>query len=134
MSNEWGNIELPGLSDEELLNKNWNLSAGSVIGATKQWANPADREKKMKAIIEANQRQEVRDNKRDGSLKKYEDLDYKERHRKSNIEANARPVQDNESNILHESLAATARYYNVAIGTVQYWIKTSKKDRFYYLK
>ena len=23
---EWGNIELPGISDQELLNKNWNLS------------------------------------------------------------------------------------------------------------
>jgi hypothetical protein len=26
---EWGNIELPGLSDEELFKKNWNLSRKS---------------------------------------------------------------------------------------------------------
>jgi len=30
MNNEqWGNIELPGLSDEELLNKNWNKITGA---------------------------------------------------------------------------------------------------------
>ena len=26
---EWGNIELPGLSDEELLTKNWNVVAAA---------------------------------------------------------------------------------------------------------
>lgn len=40
---EWGNISLPNLSDEILLNKNWNKSAAT----SKQWATnpPVDKEK-----------------------------------------------------------------------------------------
>jgi hypothetical protein len=134
MNNEqWGNIELPGLSDEKLLKTNWNLSAGSKIGASKQWANPIDRAKKMKGILEANNNPQVIENKKNASIEKYKDPNYYAKHIKSNLLANAKPVQDLESNILHESLAAAARYYNVAIGTMQYWIKKSKKDKFYYV-
>jgi hypothetical protein len=40
---EWGNIQLPNLSDEILLNKNWNKSAAT----SKQWQTnpPVDKEK-----------------------------------------------------------------------------------------
>lgn len=36
---QWGNIELPGVSDEELLSKNWN----KVAGANALWKNHRDK-------------------------------------------------------------------------------------------
>lgn len=42
MSNEeWGNIELPGMTDEELHSKNWNR----VDTMKQKWANPKTRER-----------------------------------------------------------------------------------------
>jgi hypothetical protein len=49
----------------------------------------------------------------------------------ANIMERARPVQTPDG--IFESLTAVARHYNKAVGTIQYWIKTSKKNEFYYV-
>lgn len=42
----WGNIELPGISDKELLTKNWNKSAG----VQDSWQDPQIRQRRQQGI------------------------------------------------------------------------------------
>jgi len=59
------------------------------------------------------------------------DLQWKEKTL-ANIMSRARPVVDLEANTIHESLTDVARYYGKAVGTIQWWMKSSKTETFYY--
>lgn len=50
---EWGNIELPGLSDEELFSKNWNIVANNQ----RTWKDPKVAERRRNGIRKTKQEQ-----------------------------------------------------------------------------
>jgi hypothetical protein len=100
--------------------------------AKKQWDNPIDREKKIQGLQKAFKDPEVLANRSKASQEVAQRPEWREKTL-ANIMNRARPVQDDQSGILHESLTAAARYYNVAIATMQYWLNKSKKDKFYYV-
>lgn len=71
---EWGNIELPGISDEELYSKNWNQKRtkdwknGIAIGKKKYWDSEEGQKQKEKGLwcnsAEANEKfrlQQIKD-------------------------------------------------------------------------
>ena len=66
---EWGNIELPGLSDEELFSKNWNLSAASK----EMWQDPNHKIKRQKTLTETNKLEEVKQRRSQGAKKFHSD-------------------------------------------------------------
>lgn len=72
---QWGNIELPGLSDEELFSKKWNQVRDSAnLVKTKDW-----KEKHKQGI---NQRSNTwHENVIKANKKKYDDPNYLEQHR-----------------------------------------------------
>ena len=50
MTNEqWGNIELPGLSDDKLLKTNWNQVTINI----ETWKNPNTRNKRINGVKKA---------------------------------------------------------------------------------
>jgi hypothetical protein len=55
---EWGNIPLPGLSDEELFSKNWDHSARNY----ERYADPTYKKRHHEAIIKATQSEEWKKN------------------------------------------------------------------------
>jgi hypothetical protein len=142
---QWGNIELPGLSDEKLFNTNWEKLAimrevgqrdsfrrHSTESNLKTWANPQSRNNRVEGMKRAWANEETLAKKTRINKEVAQRPDVKEKNLK-NIMSRATPIFDVEKNITHESLTAVARYYDVAVGTVQYWLKTSKKDKFYYV-
>jgi hypothetical protein len=101
--------------------------------AQAQWEDPEQRRKKMAGIIAAWSKPEVLANKKRAAQEVAQRPDWKAKNLEK-IMRMAKPVQDLESNIQHESLAAAARYYNIAVGTMQYWMNKSKKDKFFYIE
>lgn len=79
--NEWGNIELPGLSDEELFTKNWNRSAAqkekykSPLYKEKYSENPDWIEPLKKKRSESLKTKESSKKISDGLKKRYEKLE-----------------------------------------------------------
>jgi hypothetical protein len=63
---EWGNIELPGLSDEKLLNTNWN----KVEGNKRRFSNSEERQKQSEKL-----------------KKKYQDDEYKKFWKEQNAKS-----------------------------------------------
>lgn len=134
---QWGNIELPGLSDEKLFATNWHhVAVNKQIGATEKhrntssknnkitWSNPAIRQKRLEGLRSANQRQEVIEKKTHANQKKSLDPLWREKNLK-NIMSRARPIID-DSNVVYESMADCARKLAVSIGTIQYYLKKGK--------
>ena len=83
---QWGNIELPGLSDEELYNKNWN----HIDAAKSRMANPAT----LNKLID--------------SRKKQNTVKYLEHMSNQRLAAMDKPV-DNSSLTLRETLTEANR-------------------------
>lgn len=63
---EWGNIELPGLSDEKLLNTNWNR----VEGVRRAYQDPKVRQKQCEKFKGKTVKPEVRKRLREANLGK----------------------------------------------------------------
>ena len=103
----------------------------SSKNASEQWEDPEQRKKKMAGIIASWKKPEGLDNKKRVAQEVAQRPEWRAKNL-AKIMEKAKPVQDLENNIMHESLAAAARYYNVAVGTMQYWINKSKKDKFFY--
>lgn len=75
----WGNIELPGLSDEELFRKNWN-QIGAVRDAVK-------RRNKTEWLEKNNER--------------YQDLEYRKKHKEAINKGTAQSKTWKEANLKH---------------------------------
>lgn len=85
---QWGNIELPGLSDEELLNKNWNKITG---------AREAVKAREKNGWYEKN-------------ILRYEDLQYKERWKSSIKEAYENPELRQLQSDIHKGVTKTKEH------------------------
>ena len=134
---QWGNIELPGLSDDKLFNTNWHQTAiNRKNGKTKEhslkstknnietWANPEVRQRRLDGLKIANQKQEVREKKTQANIRNAQKPEVRAKNLK-NIMSRARPVIDDKGTVF-ESLTDCARKYNLAVGTIQYYIKKNK--------
>jgi hypothetical protein len=108
-----------------------DFSQKSTNSNKRTWNDPEARARRIEGINRAWADQETYNKRVEGIRKTSQRPDVREKNLK-NIMERARPIRDLENNITHESLIACARYYNKAVGTIQYWIKTSKKDKFFY--
>lgn len=149
---EWGNIELPGLSDEVLYKKNWNRVAINK----ERFSDVKFREKHKKSIIDAVNTEEVK-RKKKLAQKKFRTDEYNKNHQKvmadlykssrwkeSVLNANKNPVRNQKirealSFGVHtplgefQTLGQAAIAHNITSEGIRYRIKTKPKD-YYYLK
>lgn len=134
---EWGNIELPGLSDEKLLSTNWHHVAVNRINGKKNehrentaknnlitWQDSEKRANRLKGLRLANLKPEVIERKTQANRMKTKDTEWRQKTLQ-NIMSRAKPIIDNNG-LEYESLAECARKLGKAIGTVQYYLKKGK--------
>jgi hypothetical protein len=103
---------------------------GSKQRAKSQWASEEGRNKKSQGIRNAYADPVVKANKSQSTKEVANRPDVYAKNL-ANIMDRARSVQTPDG--IFESLTAVARHYKKAVGTIQYWMKTSKKNEFYYV-
>lgn len=80
---EWGNIELPGLSDEELYSKDWNKVAANL----ERYSNPEYKKRHQESIQKSWQDKQTRNNR----LKFWQDEEFKLKIKQQRKEIGNRP-------------------------------------------
>jgi hypothetical protein len=96
-----------------------------------QWASEEGRKKKLKGIRNTSRKPEVIAKKSESSKKAHQRPEVKEK-RKQSYKRLSKPVKTPIG--VFPSLGETARTYNKAVGTVQYWLKTKPTEYYYITK
>jgi hypothetical protein len=147
---EWGNIELPGLSDEELLSKDWHK-----VGINKdRFSNKEFKDSHRQAIIKAVNTDEVKAKKKKAQ-KKFRTESYNKKHKEvmeklyasadwqnKVKKANANPIRNQKIREAHArgvftplgkflTLGEAAKAHNITSEGIRYRIKTKPKDYYY---
>jgi hypothetical protein len=148
---EWGNIELPGLSDEELFKKNWTRVAINK----ERWSDPEFVKRREISLSEALQRPEVKQNTKiaqqkmrtDEFNKKHSQIMnelYKTKEWQQSVKtANSNPVRNKKIKDAHSrpvatphgiftSLGDTGKHFNLTSEGIRHRIKT-QPDLWYYV-
>lgn len=149
---EWGNIELPGLSDEELFKKNWHK-----VGINKErFSNDDFKKKHRDSIIQALNKEETKIKIKEKQSKfRTEEFDLK--HKEIMIElyqtkkwkdrvnaANKNPIRNQKIREAHAlgvhtplgeflTLGQAGLAHNISSEGIRYRIKT-RPNEYYYLK
>ena len=148
--NEWGNIELPGLTDEELHRKDW----GKVTRNKERWSNPIWRDKtiaKMRKVCSSKNHK----NKLIEANKKFRTDEYNKKHKKimqdlhkskswktAVEDANKNPIRNKKISKAHSravitpdgkfnNLAEAAKFYNLTSEGIRHRIKTKSSEWYY---
>lgn len=147
---EWGNIELPGVSDEKLFNTNWNKVA-AIQEMVKKRSNGPWKEKNLKFLTELSENPKWK-KKHDNAMSKLsKDLTWLENQKKAGANRSKDPKwQENHKKAINatkkmiqtpygifESRVDAVRYMSDlgiinASRKVDAWLK-SKPDEYYYL-
>jgi hypothetical protein len=140
----WGNIELPGLCDEELLKKDWNKSRKHIPGwhdTQKQVGSKRKESTVWKEAMQArNASAEWKENVGVASRKRSADPTYQQNIRQAVRESNSKAIMTPEGQF--EVISDACRYYfdnkltkRSTLGSVEKWIRTliKKPDSGFYL-
>lgn len=157
MSNneQWGNIELPGLSDDELLNKNWNCVAANKerfndpeykkrLSATMKEVKDSEEYQKAftKAMKKRTKSNEWREKLKAGCEERSAKPEYQAKLKDALRKANSLPIVTPEGQF--EVISDACRYYfdnkltkRSTLSSVEKWIRVLLKkpgSGFYYVK
>lgn len=138
-TDEWGNIELPGLTDEKLFKTNWHyVAVNREVGKTQKhratssknskesWANESIRDRRvagLKNAWEENYDQRALVN------KIVAQTDQAKEHHKKLIDRKKKKVSINGT--VFESLREAARTLDIPVPTLQYRLKKFPEQYFY---
>lgn len=129
---EWGNIELPGVSDEELLNKDWNKSRKHIQGWNETQKEVGSQRAKSTVWKEGmqsrNESIEWKKNVGVGSRQRSANPEYQKNIRQALRESNSKAIMTPEGRF--EVTSDAARYYfdnkltkRSTLASVEKWIR-----------
>ena len=152
---QWGNIELPGLSDEELLNKNWNVVAENKerlkdpeykkrLSASMKKVKETEEYKKAfsKAMKKRTKSTDWREKTKAAAEKRSAKPEYQAKLKEALRKANSIPIVTPEGQF--EVISDACRYYfdnkltkRSTLSSVEKWMRVLLKkpdSGFYYVK
>lgn len=112
----WGNIELPGLSDQELYAKNWNI----VDANRTKFDDPTAKENYLLGIKKRSQDQDWKQN-HDRAMKKLSETSDWKLKNKENTDKKKIYIKTPDGVFAGKGTASL--FYKVDPGTIDYWIK-----------
>ena len=123
--NEWGNIELPGLSDEELFNTNWNYKAGIA----ERQANPDYHRKVKEGLRKAWQDSDLKLRTSAKRKEQWQDPNYREitlkaREKATQTHEYKQKLKEGHANSMTEELRA-----KFSASSKQAWAKEGAKEK-----